>query len=75
MSSEKESRAMYRKADKGNLHLLHKSFLPNSHQDGTWKDGKPTSKRTATALAVSLFTYASHVFFQVRLKLQAFLPS
>lgn len=76
MSSEKESRAIYRKADKENLHLLlHKSFLPNSHKGETWKDGKPTSKGTATALAVSFFTHASHVFFQVRLKLQAFLPS
>lgn len=73
-SSEKETIAMYRKPDKEDLHHLRKSFLPNSHQDETWKDGNPTSKGTVTASAVR-FLHASHVFFQVRLKLQAFLTS
>lgn len=74
MSSEKKSRAMYRKADKENLHLLHKSFLPNSHQDKSWKDGKPTSKGTATALAVSLIHICKSCYFPSETKIAGIPP-
>lgn len=74
MSWEKESRAMYRKADKENLHLLHKSFLPNSQQDKSWKDGKSTSKGTVTALAVSLIHICKSCYFPSETKIAGIPP-